>query len=100
VPWKQPIARYVLSPNLFWCRLDVLDDDIVIIQIKTFVWDAWAEFTTILDDPTSYGFRDAVTYGTDADLFWYNDLHPTSKSNYQIVYLTCGTHSVVRRRCS
>ncbi|KAF8915394.1 hypothetical protein CPB85DRAFT_1432998 [Mucidula mucida] len=45
--------------------------------VQTWVWDSNALFTTILDDPTSYGFTDVTTYGDSPDLFWINDLHPT-----------------------
>ncbi|KAJ3826099.1 hypothetical protein F5880DRAFT_1457675, partial [Lentinula raphanica] len=38
--------------------------------VTTFLWDANAAFTTILDDPTAYGFIDAVSYGTDVGYFW------------------------------
>ncbi|KAJ3860998.1 hypothetical protein EV359DRAFT_74910 [Lentinula novae-zelandiae] len=49
--------------------------------VTTFLWDANAAFTTILDDPTAYGFIDAVSYGTDTGYFWINTLHTTSPAN-------------------
>ncbi|KAJ3932786.1 MAG: hypothetical protein NXY57DRAFT_1070909, partial [Lentinula lateritia] len=49
--------------------------------VTTFLWDANAAFTTILDDPTAYGFIDAVSYGTDSGYFWINTLHTTSPAN-------------------
>ncbi|KAJ3769796.1 hypothetical protein FB446DRAFT_705934 [Lentinula raphanica] len=49
--------------------------------VTTFLWDANAAFTTILDDPTAYGFIDAVSYGTDVGYFWINTLHTTSPAN-------------------
>lgn len=64
-----------------------LADNVLPFQIKTFEWDSWTTFTTILDDPASYGFRDNITYGTDADLFWGNDYHPSSKSIRPIAYI-------------
>ncbi|KAF9465168.1 hypothetical protein BDZ94DRAFT_1160462 [Collybia nuda] len=38
--------------------------------VSTFIWDSYASFSTILNSPTTYGFRDATTYGTGADIFW------------------------------
>ncbi|KAJ3782457.1 hypothetical protein GGU10DRAFT_251097, partial [Lentinula aff. detonsa] len=49
--------------------------------VTTFLWDANTAFTTILDDPTAYGFIDAVSYGTDSGYFWINTLHTTSPAN-------------------
>ncbi|KAJ4471449.1 hypothetical protein J3R30DRAFT_3525217 [Lentinula aciculospora] len=49
--------------------------------VTTFLWDANAAFTTILDDPTAYGFVDAVSYGTNVGDFWINTLHTTSPAN-------------------
>ncbi|KAL0572462.1 hypothetical protein V5O48_009502 [Marasmius crinis-equi] len=45
--------------------------------VKTYIYDSYAGFSKILDNPQAYGFRDNTTYGDAADLFWYNDLHPT-----------------------
>ncbi|EEB97478.1 hypothetical protein MPER_03195, partial [Moniliophthora perniciosa FA553] len=39
-------------------------------DISTYLYDSYAGFTKILDDPTSYGFRDATTYGEGEDIFW------------------------------
>ncbi|KII86056.1 carbohydrate esterase family 16 protein [Plicaturopsis crispa FD-325 SS-3] len=44
---------------------------------KTWLYDSHAEFTKILDSPTTYGFADATSYGGEND-FWANTLHPTS----------------------
>ncbi|KAJ3731585.1 hypothetical protein DFJ43DRAFT_1184418, partial [Lentinula guzmanii] len=49
--------------------------------VTTFLWDANTAFTTILNDPTAYGFIDAVSYGTDSGYFWINTLHTTSPAN-------------------
>ncbi|KAJ3979757.1 hypothetical protein F5890DRAFT_1633195, partial [Lentinula detonsa] len=49
--------------------------------VTTFLWDANTAFTTILNDPTAYGFIDAVSYGTDLGYFWINTLHTTSPAN-------------------
>lgn len=38
--------------------------------VKTFLWDSNAQFTTILNSPTSYGFKDAISYGDGATIFW------------------------------
>ncbi|KAK0446963.1 uncharacterized protein EV420DRAFT_1714429, partial [Desarmillaria tabescens] len=46
--------------------------------VKAWMWDSNAAFTAILDDPTSYGFQDATSYGDGDGLFWLNNLHPTS----------------------
>ncbi|KII86059.1 carbohydrate esterase family 16 protein, partial [Plicaturopsis crispa FD-325 SS-3] len=37
--------------------------------VKTWLYDSNAEFTTILDSPTTYGFADATSYGGTDD-FW------------------------------
>ncbi|KAI3608199.1 carbohydrate esterase family 16 protein [Moniliophthora roreri] len=47
-------------------------------DISTYLYDSYVGFTKILDDPTSYGFRDATTYGEGEDIFWGNDYHPSS----------------------
>lgn len=36
---------------------------------QTWVWDANAAFSAILDDPTAYGFVDNTSYGGTGD-FW------------------------------
>ncbi|KAG6840152.1 hypothetical protein C0991_008557 [Blastosporella zonata] len=46
--------------------------------VKTWIWDANAQFSTILDSPTTYGFIDAVTIGSDPVDFWGNNYHPSS----------------------
>ncbi|KAK0446950.1 uncharacterized protein EV420DRAFT_1714401 [Desarmillaria tabescens] len=46
--------------------------------VKTWIWDSNAAFTAILDDPTSYGFQDATSYGDGATIFWGNNYHPSS----------------------
>jgi phospholipase/lecithinase/hemolysin len=38
--------------------------------VKTYLWDSNAQFTTILNSPTTYGFQDATTYGDGATIFW------------------------------
>ncbi|KAK0212103.1 hypothetical protein DFS33DRAFT_1279139 [Desarmillaria ectypa] len=50
-------------------------------DVTTWIWDSNAAFTPILDDPTSYGFKDATSYGDGADIFWgcnSNNFHPSS----------------------
>jgi len=49
--------------------------------VSTFLWDSNAQFTTILNSPTTYGFQDATSYGTTPGLFWGNNLHPTSAAH-------------------
>ncbi|KAF5321885.1 hypothetical protein D9619_002161 [Psilocybe cf. subviscida] len=46
--------------------------------VKTFLWDSNAQFTTILNSPTSYGFKDAISYGDGATIFWGNNYHPST----------------------
>lgn len=48
-------------------------------KITTFVWDSYAAFTPILDDPSVYGFVDNTSYGATGD-FWGNNYHPSSMS--------------------
>ncbi|ESK90174.1 carbohydrate esterase family 16 protein [Moniliophthora roreri MCA 2997] len=49
--------------------------------VTTYLYDSYAGFAKILDNPTSYGFKDATSYGNSPDLFWFNDLHPTSPAH-------------------
>lgn len=46
--------------------------------VSTWIWDSNASFTTILNSPTSYGFKDATSYGSASNQFWGNDYHPSS----------------------
>ncbi|KAF8915393.1 hypothetical protein CPB85DRAFT_1432997 [Mucidula mucida] len=46
--------------------------------VNTFIWDSHAIFTRILDSPTTYGFKDATSFGTGSDIFWGNNYHPSS----------------------
>ncbi|PPQ88501.1 hypothetical protein CVT25_013172 [Psilocybe cyanescens] len=48
---------------------------------KTFLWDSNAQFTTILNAPTSYGFQDATSFGSAANMFWGNNYHPSTYAN-------------------
>lgn len=41
-------------------------------------YDSFAMFTEILDNPESFGFRDAITECVEQDCFWADFLHPTS----------------------
>ncbi|KAF5377405.1 hypothetical protein D9757_009692 [Collybiopsis confluens] len=50
-------------------------------KVKTFIWDANAAFTTILNNPTAFGFKDATSFGDASNLFWINNLHTTSAAN-------------------
>ncbi|KAK0212110.1 hypothetical protein DFS33DRAFT_1389124 [Desarmillaria ectypa] len=47
-------------------------------DVTTWIWDSNAAFTPILDDPTSFGFKDATNYGDGADIFWGDNYHPSS----------------------
>ncbi|KAJ7766056.1 hypothetical protein B0H16DRAFT_1792884 [Mycena metata] len=62
--------------------------------VKTWLWDAHTEFGTILDNPTHYGFVDAVSFGNTGD-FWGNNYHPSSPAHQifaqQISALMAGT---------
>lgn len=51
------------------------------------MWDSYAAFTPILDNPTAYGFNDATSYGQSGD-FWGNNYHPSSKSHW-ILFAGC-----------
>ncbi|KAI0821211.1 hypothetical protein BC629DRAFT_1278024 [Irpex lacteus] len=44
---------------------------------KTWIWDSNAAFTTVLNNPTKYGFLDATSYGNTGD-FWGNNYHPSA----------------------
>jgi len=46
--------------------------------VTTYLWDSNAQFTTILNAPTSYGFQDSTSYGTGPQYFWGNNYHPSS----------------------
>ncbi|KAF6748731.1 fungal cellulose binding domain-containing protein [Ephemerocybe angulata] len=46
--------------------------------VKTYIYDSVAQYNEILDNPTKYGFKDALSYGPDPDEFWGNDYHPSS----------------------
>ncbi|KAJ3918133.1 hypothetical protein F5877DRAFT_67611 [Lentinula edodes] len=78
-------AQAMLKANIldFNAQLIEFTDDFKTSNagVTTFLWDANAAFTTILDDPTAYGFIDAVSYGTDTGYFWINTLHTTSPAN-------------------
>ncbi|TBU26745.1 hypothetical protein BD311DRAFT_808224 [Dichomitus squalens] len=45
--------------------------------VTTWLWDSNTAFTTVLDNPTAYGFVDAVSYGGTND-FWGNNYHSSS----------------------
>jgi phospholipase/lecithinase/hemolysin len=38
--------------------------------VRTFLWDSHTFFTTVLNSPTTYGFKDATSYGTGSQYFW------------------------------
>ncbi|KAF9535040.1 hypothetical protein CPB83DRAFT_888971 [Crepidotus variabilis] len=48
---------------------------------KIFFFDANARFTSILNNPKTYGFKDAKSYGSGDDFFWMNDFQPGSRAN-------------------
>ncbi|KAI0074838.1 hypothetical protein K474DRAFT_1664941 [Panus rudis PR-1116 ss-1] len=48
--------------------------------VQTWLWDSNAEFTKILNDPKSYGFVDAVSFGGTGD-FWGNNYHPSAAAH-------------------
>ncbi|CDO77590.1 Carbohydrate Esterase Family 16 protein [Trametes cinnabarina] len=48
--------------------------------VKTWLWDSNAAFTTVLNNPTAYGFVDATSYGNTGD-FWGNNYHPSSAAH-------------------
>jgi len=47
---------------------------------RTWLWNSNAAFTTVLDSPTKYGFKDATSYGKTGD-FWGNNYHPSSAAH-------------------
>ncbi|KDR69860.1 hypothetical protein GALMADRAFT_912633 [Galerina marginata CBS 339.88] len=49
--------------------------------VKTFLWDSNAQFTTILNSPQTYGFQDATSFGSAANMFWGNNYHPSTYAN-------------------
>ncbi|KAF8161567.1 hypothetical protein B0H34DRAFT_796334 [Crassisporium funariophilum] len=46
--------------------------------VQTWIWDANAQFNTMLNSPGTYGFKDATSYGSASNQFWGNDYHPSS----------------------
>ncbi|KAF7346805.1 Carbohydrate esterase family 16 protein [Mycena sanguinolenta] len=62
--------------------------------VTTWLWDSNTAFTTILNNPTKYGFVDAVSYGNTGD-FWGNNYHPGTPAHQifaqQISTLLAGT---------
>jgi len=46
-------------------------------NVRTWVWDSNTAFSTILDNPSAYGFSSATSYGGTND-FWGNNYHPGS----------------------
>ncbi|KAI0765698.1 hypothetical protein BD413DRAFT_637829 [Trametes elegans] len=48
--------------------------------VKTWQWDSNAAFTTVLNDPTKFGFKDATSFGGEGD-FWGNNYHPSSAAH-------------------
>ncbi|KAJ7899211.1 fungal cellulose binding domain-containing protein [Mycena olivaceomarginata] len=61
---------------------------------KTWIWDAYTSFNTILDAPQRYGFVDNSSFGEPGD-FWGNSYHPASAAHQifanQISELLAGT---------
>ncbi|KAJ7346254.1 fungal cellulose binding domain-containing protein [Mycena albidolilacea] len=61
---------------------------------KTWIWDAYTSFNTILDAPQRYGFVDDSSFGEPGD-FWGNSYHPASAAHQifakQISELLAGT---------
>ncbi|KAF9465164.1 hypothetical protein BDZ94DRAFT_1307321 [Collybia nuda] len=49
--------------------------------VSTWSWDSYGSFTTILNSPTTYGFKDATSYGSGTNIFWGNDYHPGSSAH-------------------
>ncbi|PPQ78827.1 LOW QUALITY PROTEIN: hypothetical protein CVT25_010620, partial [Psilocybe cyanescens] len=46
------------------------------LNVKTFFWDTNAQFSDIFDNPYYFGFKDATSYGSDANMFWVDEYHP------------------------
>ncbi|KIM32948.1 carbohydrate esterase family 16 protein [Serendipita vermifera MAFF 305830] len=48
------------------------------------VYDTQTIFTTVLDRPSSYGLKDATSYGSGSDVAWCNTYHPSPAFHLQI----------------
>ncbi|KAI0800239.1 hypothetical protein C8Q74DRAFT_1235266 [Fomes fomentarius] len=48
--------------------------------VKTWIWDSNTAFTTVLNNPTKFGFADATSYG-NAGSFWGNNYHPSAAAH-------------------
>jgi phospholipase/lecithinase/hemolysin len=48
--------------------------------VSFWVYDSYSAFTTLLNSPTKYGFKDATTYGQSGS-FWGDSLHPASAAH-------------------
>jgi phospholipase/lecithinase/hemolysin len=48
--------------------------------VRTWLYDTDASFNKLLDSPTTYGFKDATSYGQNGS-FWFNDYHPGVLAN-------------------
>ena len=49
----------------------------------TAIYDVASVFTSVLDDPTKFGFKDSTDWG-DENCVWDDALHPTSKMHHII----------------
>ncbi|THG99690.1 hypothetical protein EW145_g7216 [Phellinidium pouzarii] len=47
--------------------------------VSTRLWDSYAAFSLVLDDPTAFGFIDNTSYGNPGD-FWGNNYHSSSQA--------------------
>ncbi|KAG6858106.1 hypothetical protein C0995_002590 [Termitomyces sp. Mi166 len=50
--------------------------------VTTYFWDSNAQFSTILDNATAYGFIDNSTIGSNSNDFWGDNYHPSSYAHY------------------
>ncbi|KNZ74350.1 Thermolabile hemolysin [Termitomyces sp. J132] len=50
--------------------------------VTIYFWDSNTQFSTILDNPSAYGFIDNSTIGSNSNDFWGNNYHPSSYAHY------------------
>ncbi|QRV72535.1 glycoside hydrolase family 3 protein [Ceratobasidium sp. AG-Ba] len=47
--------------------------------VKTWIYDSATKLNTLLDSPAAYGFQDATSYGSGANLMWCDNYHISSR---------------------
>jgi len=79
---SQPASAQALEKNVIADFNEQLSSAISQFQstnsgVRTWLWDSNTAFSTVLANPTAYGFVDAVSFGNTGD-FWGNNYHPSS----------------------